>query len=574
MSSLDLLEASYVDPGREKAERPTTGYFENVSAAFTSTRDNFNSESEARLTNKYFQPSLDRYQELTGKDMREELQDRITEAQKINLGLSPRDLAGTGQETNDQIEKRILSEYINELKTKDPNMFGSLVTYDEAKEQGKKEALESARVADEVYRYSSGSLGRIGSFVGGLAGAMTDPLNIASMPLGAGVSRSILKTALIEAGINVGVEALIQPQVQAWQQELGNEYGFDEITTNLLFAAGGGALLGAGPKAAVRSLEVSRVKTSQMLTSLRSKLDEVETVPRAVKDAVERLERIAVVKESDPFSQRAMDLFTRRHEENLNASIERIYGMQEPIRRGDIPVTAREFNSIETRITDDMSPQQKLKAEDLKRFQNEDAIQPIKEGDRIDDIDMEFERNQAAQAVKRTRKKQKGEIISPDDFQDVAIIGKTKSGKPNLKLDNKKLKGKINILNQFEPGQAALIRKTKDGYEAFPLVRDTFQERLMREDAELPVEGNALDEALSVRAVPEDVATQKEAYAQAVSPEARQAEVVEFERLLNDNPNLKILDEEGKAIDIRNVLKDVEQEEAGLEALKVCSLGG
>lgn len=88
-------------------------------------------------------------------------------------------------------------------------------------------------------------------FAGGAAGYFYDPLNLATMFVGAGPSSAgtaaarIGATALREALINAGVTALTQPAVQAWRDEIGVRSGVVPALENIGMAALFGGLFGA-----------------------------------------------------------------------------------------------------------------------------------------------------------------------------------------------------------------------------------------------------------------------------------------------------------------------------------------
>lgn len=124
---------------------------------------------------------------------------------------------------------RLEDEFILEQRAKDPEKFKGVKTtgemYDEIREQAN---MDNAEYANTMLR-ASGFAQTAGSFIGSAAGAMTDPINIATLPFGAARGAGILKTAFTEAGIAAGTEALIQPGVADWQRQLGNEYGLREM---------------------------------------------------------------------------------------------------------------------------------------------------------------------------------------------------------------------------------------------------------------------------------------------------------------------------------------------------------
>jgi hypothetical protein len=124
------------------------------------------------------------------------------------------------------------------------------------------DAQDIGRKAAERYaRFMSTRTDRLGKWssalAGGFSGSLRDPLQVATLALGAGpgaartVGGAIVKGFLKEALVNGVAEAILQPKVQAWHKEIGLPSGFDEAVRNVLFAAGfagvlGGVLGGAG----------------------------------------------------------------------------------------------------------------------------------------------------------------------------------------------------------------------------------------------------------------------------------------------------------------------------------------
>lgn len=85
---------------------------------------------------------------------------------------------------------------------------------------------------------------------GGFAGSLRDPLNVASLFLGAGSAARtaggrILSVALKEAAINAGVELAAQPIVQDWRKQNGLDSGFLQAAENVALAAAFGGAFGA-----------------------------------------------------------------------------------------------------------------------------------------------------------------------------------------------------------------------------------------------------------------------------------------------------------------------------------------
>lgn len=92
----------------------------------------------------------------------------------------------------------------------------------------------------------------LAQFFGMTAGYMTDPVNIATLPIGgvatAGKGLSILaqslKSARNTAAVAVASEAAIQPLVYKHKQDIDSPYDTDDALRAIAFAAGGSAILG------------------------------------------------------------------------------------------------------------------------------------------------------------------------------------------------------------------------------------------------------------------------------------------------------------------------------------------
>lgn len=94
--------------------------------------------------------------------------------------------------------------------------------------------------------------------LGGMGGAMTDKVNIASLGVGA-TGGSLVRVALTEGAINAGVEAVLQPIIADQRRQIGRrELTLGEAGENIVFAGLGGAVLGGAfetPGAALRWID-------------------------------------------------------------------------------------------------------------------------------------------------------------------------------------------------------------------------------------------------------------------------------------------------------------------------------
>lgn len=119
----------------------------------------------------------------------------------------------------------------------DPEAFADLGTRDEF--ERKVLRRDGGRDADRD-TLDRGS--RLAAFAGGMAGEFTDPVNIASLPIG-GVGKSIGTRMLTEGLINAGVEVVQVPFRSAGREALGEELTMGEAALNIAAAGAGGALL-------------------------------------------------------------------------------------------------------------------------------------------------------------------------------------------------------------------------------------------------------------------------------------------------------------------------------------------
>lgn len=85
--------------------------------------------------------------------------------------------------------------------------------------------------------------GLLPSLIGGVAGAMTDPVNLYTLPLG-GFGKTLGTRLFTEAAANMAIEAALTPVAQANREQLGREdMTGTEVLTNIAFAGIGAAVL-------------------------------------------------------------------------------------------------------------------------------------------------------------------------------------------------------------------------------------------------------------------------------------------------------------------------------------------
>lgn len=100
----------------------------------------------------------------------------------------------------------------------------------------------------EVLSRASPFSRNVGGLIGGVGAELLDPLNLATLPVGAPARVGLLATAVIEAGINAAIEAVDTPNRNAIAERLGQESNsvLENAVRGALFGgAFGGAIKGA-----------------------------------------------------------------------------------------------------------------------------------------------------------------------------------------------------------------------------------------------------------------------------------------------------------------------------------------
>lgn len=125
-------------------------------------------------------------------------------------------------------------------------------------------------------RTRAGTAAQVAGFVGGMAGATLDPINLVTLPLGAAAGSTFLQRILINAAINTGVEVVQQPMEQKFRKSVGLDYGLARGAANVGMVAAGSLVLGgameglgalvarAAPEARARAAAVARMTPEEL----------------------------------------------------------------------------------------------------------------------------------------------------------------------------------------------------------------------------------------------------------------------------------------------------------------------
>lgn len=126
-------------------------------------------------------------------------------------------------------------KHINDNSDLYPEFQG--LTLEKILEQGREYATKKRTDFDELAQRSPGPTKAIARFAGQAGGVINEPVVVGSMMFGGGLNAGLFKIALTEAVIGAGSEAILQPAVAEWYEELGLEMSWGDYYTRI--AAGG-----------------------------------------------------------------------------------------------------------------------------------------------------------------------------------------------------------------------------------------------------------------------------------------------------------------------------------------------
>jgi len=172
---------------------------------------------------------------------------------------------------------RVWNENQTELAINIPDDDGIQREADERALSARREAQKLA-VRPQTFASSAGGV------LGGIAGTMTDPLNIATLTLGAPARLGILGTAAVEGAIGVGTQTAIEALTYGYKSRVDPTFGPGDSATNIIEAGVGGAVIGGGIKGLI---EATRFVAKRVPS-------------RDTQDALNVLEREAALDDANP----------------------------------------------------------------------------------------------------------------------------------------------------------------------------------------------------------------------------------------------------------------------------------
>lgn len=225
----------------ERPMAPARGIGEKIARNFEAARRLDNLDGSSILYREEMQRRLDGIEAKTGRRLPNPYRDQFDEVDEGQLyrqyrmpGMGP----GSDLKARDAIQQarlRALEDQIDQLAKSYPDI--------ETRDRFRQSVSQRAR---DLGAQTEGT--GLPGFLGDVGAAFTDPIQLATMPLGGG-SRTILGAAVKEAAINTAVETGLQPLVQANRAELGVDASWSAAGQNILAATVFGGLFGGGVKA-------------------------------------------------------------------------------------------------------------------------------------------------------------------------------------------------------------------------------------------------------------------------------------------------------------------------------------
>lgn len=280
MGYLDFIDKTQLAEkyqGRETV--PSTSIWQVIPNAFTDAIRNTNVGAKDFATGFEERDRDSYYNSVTGRNLFDDALAALPDIEREELLGSTVDIPipGKNRRTSRPIpsdkQAEIKDRYIEQLQAQyaenpQESMWAhKLQTRKQIEESVKQKAKEKRKEYEKIAEGASGAARFFGTLAGGIGASFLDPLNMATLPLGAFRSAGIVSTALIEGAINAATEVASFPLIKSWQEELGQEYGLKDLAFGVAAGTGFGAIFGGGAKAFGKYVEHSRA------VALRNMLD-------------------------------------------------------------------------------------------------------------------------------------------------------------------------------------------------------------------------------------------------------------------------------------------------------------
>lgn len=259
-------------------------------------------------------------------------------AQRRLTGANARAVALSGElpidsEVYSAALNRKIDDYIDSLRAQDINLAEGLKKSDEITAE-MADRMQVANIEAEILNQNDPSwLTRNAAVFVGAGGAtiLTDPFNLATLPLGAAsragmTVKEIIAAAATDGAINAGIEAFQADQRKEWLNKHGFEYGLGQAVGDIALAGGAGFLFSGLVRGVGRSIEGLRGAHDVMDAVSRDM-----TLPSEVRAAAQYEAAQAHIDGNMPVEKGlATEIEIQNHRRNLQEVIDALDNGREP----------------------------------------------------------------------------------------------------------------------------------------------------------------------------------------------------------------------------------------------------
>lgn len=268
-----------------------------AAASFRTSQDDVHAINEGRLSDAYI--DLERQLIRTGANrldlLTPESRNFVLQARAGNISSAYGGAPAGGDDitgiSRDMVWREVMRQRIN-----NPHAFAELPAN---REEYERDILtrhgEQARDL-AIQARGTGLDSVLAQMAGGMAGAFTDPVNIATLPFGGG-GKTIVQFMAREALFNGLVEAVQQPQLSVTREAQGRELTGEEAVMNIATAAGGGAVLGGAGRAFSDHVtpRIAEAIYARLPATVRDRFASIDLVPdHVIADAFEEIRGVDI----------------------------------------------------------------------------------------------------------------------------------------------------------------------------------------------------------------------------------------------------------------------------------------
>ena len=262
--------------------KPLSGFAENFFASRENLRLNDQSQSKDKILKDLWGPIVEDLNEafpnqgFLGRDFEDP-------GDFLNIGLGVYN-SGNGPMDRYNFAAKNILEFMEKNQESLPEHLRG-ITLDSLEQTALERAKAAREFAQEIGSRSQGFSATAGSFLGGVAGVVEDPVNAFAYAAVLKQSKTLWRLAMTEAVIGAGTGAMAEAGVSKWYKEQGLDYGYQDFLKNVGINAVASAGFGVGLKV---SLDAAKGGYNAVFKSGKANKDSQALADAA--DAAEELE--------------------------------------------------------------------------------------------------------------------------------------------------------------------------------------------------------------------------------------------------------------------------------------------